>query len=253
MKKWGELVSTTDQKIETVYKVQEPLMPVEGGHGYAGVLLRDTNNDSLQCHICGTWSSCLARHLKVHKITADMYRDKFELPIHCPLLSNSTLSKFSLRASSLKNLERLKKIRRPHMAYKKRTRKMWKRAYGLAHDNKHGLCPEQLMRRFLIVADKVGNEPKQNDLIKHDHSLFAGIRQRYGSLNKFRKKHSFTVVKRAPIFTDDHLLALIQKYKYEYGQVPSQRQFENTMKISANTVRKHFGSWNKACVLSAVI
>ena len=63
-----------------LYNYKEPLMDVENGHGYMGVLMHDAERDLIQCHVCGVWFSKLANHIKIHgfKNTAH-YKKEFGL------------------------------------------------------------------------------------------------------------------------------------------------------------------------------
>lgn len=254
-KNWSLIESYPDRKIETVFKVEPPLMPVEKGHGYLGVLLRDVTNDLLQCHICGRWEKALSNHLRSHKTTADLYRETYQLPIHCPLVSNSILAKLSERANRPENLLLLAKNRNPKRAHtfiKRKGHKYWKRVYNLSYENKHATCPEQIMRRFMIVSDTIGREPGLRDLMEHDHSLWGAIRRRYKTINNFRKKNNFTVLKRAPLFESDYLLSYIRKFVHENKRIPT----ASSMRVhtpNIQTFRNHFGSWHKALILAGVI
>jgi predicted transcriptional regulator len=249
----AEITSTPDRKVETVFKAQAPLTPVENGHGYMGVLLRDTVNDVLQCHICGEWKKGLANHVSnSHKMTADDYRDEYKLPISCPLVSKTTSEKHSRRArskTSLENLERFRNSKKALNVRRKMGRKLWKRVYNLSHDNKHNLCPEQINRRFIMISDIVEREPTQRDLLNYDHALWAGIRRRYGNLNNYRKKNGFQVVKRAPLFNSDALISHLRKFVFTHRRTPRPGDFR-CGSPNIETFRKQFGSWARALILA---
>lgn len=248
-----EIISTQERKIETVFKAVEPLVAVKEGHGYRGVLLRDVINDLLQCHICGKWRKGLATHIwQAHSMKADDYRDEYELPISCPLVSISTSSKHSIRATSERNLAVLAKHRNPYKALSERRKignKLWKRVYNLSHENKHGLCAEQINRRFMVVSDIVGREPSQKDLEKYDPNLWSGIRRRYKTLNIYREKNNFTIIKRFPLFDSDKLISSLRKFAIDHKRIPSSNDFRNGSP-NVVTFRNHFGSFNRAMILA---
>lgn len=56
------------------------LDPVIGGFGYYGILMCDSLDGKVQCHICGYWFDHLGAHVRVHdRMSADDYREEFEL------------------------------------------------------------------------------------------------------------------------------------------------------------------------------
>ena len=44
--------------------------------------------------------------------------------------------------------------------------------------NQIGACSQQIERRYVIVAEEIGHEPSQRELIKHDEKLFSIIKRR---------------------------------------------------------------------------
>jgi len=237
-----------DENVETVFKVEPPLTPAKSEFGYIGVLLRDIYEDKLQCHICGKWFSSLSSHIvQSHDMSAADYRAEFSLPPKFPLISRELSGKHSKRASSPKNLERLKKnMAKMNKARKRKGGNNCKRYFATeAHANKHGLCPKQIESRYLIVADTVGREPTQCDLKKHDYALLAGIRKRFGTINKFRKAKGFKVKLRGKILTDQQIIAALRKFYCKYNRFPKKKDFVGKTP-SYHTIRERFGSWNRA-------
>lgn len=262
-KTWSQdilLHSDPDRKIETIFKVEPPLMPIEGGHGFNGVLLRDVVNDLIQCHICGKWLKSVCHHIPVHKINAYDYRVKYGLPLSVPLTCNRTSEIQSIKASNKINLKRLEKVRETSLEKLKRitsrtkSRYMKKARNTMAHKNKFGLCPEQVSRRYMMVADIVGRDPSEIELTKHDPSLFAWMRNHYGNLNNWRKENGVDVVKRGPLFIEsDTMLSGIRRFFSEHKRIPKYRDFIGRPEYPGITaIRKRFGSFRKAIELSGV-
>ncbi|MBI4708215.1 MAG: MucR family transcriptional regulator [Candidatus Omnitrophica bacterium] len=248
-------ISSLDEHVETIFKVEPPLMQIKEGKGFGfmGVMLRNTVEDKLQCHICGVWRKGLSTHTnQAHQISADEYRKKFQLPLTFPLVSLSTSQKHSDRANTKKNLDHLNKVRNieklNNVSRKKRQRFMRYARNNLAFQNQRALCEEQLERRFLIVADIVGKEPSQIDLIKYDCSLWGAIRRRFGTINEFRRKNNYEIKKRAKVFSDEKLLSCIIKFYHQHKIIPRPSHFKGT-KPNIETFRNHFGSWNRALSL----
>lgn len=253
----NELISHPDRKIETVFKAEPPLQTIENGHGYMGVLLRDTINDLLQCHICGEWKAHLSTHIaKTHKIMTDAYKEKYQLPVGCPLVSVGISAKHRQRAIDQKNIALLANIRKngaplAHTALRKKWKRknFYKRVYNLSWENKHNLCPEQIVRRYMIIVDALGKEPSVRQLTKHDEPLWMAIRRRFKTLNKFRKKNNFEVIKRAKLFESDELIGHLKKFFILNGAVPRSKDFVSGSP-NTNTIVRHFGSWHRALILS---
>src|SRR5271166_3128953 len=95
-----EIVKLSDHvDVETLFKAEPPFMQVKDGFGYMGVVLRDKIEDTVQCHICGIWKSMLVQHVRLtHKMTLDVYRQKFGLPLNFPLCGLATSSKLRVVA-----------------------------------------------------------------------------------------------------------------------------------------------------------
>lgn len=245
-----------DSDIETIFKVEPPLKQISDGHGYYGVVLRDKSRDLLQCHICGIWRKGISQHVNnAHQMLSREYKKKFGLPMAFPLVSRETSRKMSSQALKEKRLEHLNKVRNLKklcsIRGRRRSRIMKYAMNNSAFQNKHGVCEEQIMRRFLVVADAVGKEPSQRDLIEFDHSLWAVIRRRYKTINNFRRKNNFSIVKRADIFTDEQLIAELRKFIIKNKRIPNSSDFRQGSP-NVETFRDHFGSWNRAFVLAGL-
>jgi hypothetical protein len=237
--------------IETLFKAEAPFEPVANGHGFIGILLLDKMEDTIQCHLCGRWFKGLTPHLKSkHETSNRLYKQQFGLPYSFPLCARSvsqSLSKHSLRPE---NLARLANVRDPAKSTRLFRSRRHKQAtkYGrtnAAFLNKHGLCHDQILRRFLIVADIVGKEPSRNDLVQHDKALLDAIMYRHRNLNTFRKQEGFSLVKRHPFQNEDTLLAAIRSKAHLLRRTPLVSDFR-VGSPNLVTIRKHFGSWNRA-------
>lgn len=253
--KQNQIESDYGAKIETIFKAVEPFDPIKNGFGYLGILLRDTIADKIQCHICGVWRKSIGNHVSAfHKIKSKEYRKRFSLPLMYPLCAKS-LSKLRSEISSKEDyLKRLAKVRNVKKMLTAKGRRKYTK-YGrtcMASLNKSGACPEQIMRRYWIVADQAGKEPNQRDLIKFDHSLWAIIRRRYKNLNEFRKAKSLKTIKKSPLFKNDEIIAALRKFSKEYNRVPSSNDFRKTKNGYPNvaTIRNHFGSFHKAMLIA---
>lgn len=238
--------------IETIFKAIPPLTEIENGFGFLGVILRNKVIDKLQCHICGEWFDSLATHVfMAHQMKSREYKTKFGLPNGYGLVNKRISEAFSQRQLTEKNLTHLSKIRTPThkkvlKTYKERSLFVSKARRNSSFQNKLGVCSEQILRRYLIVADIVGRDPTQKDLIEYDESLWRVIRRRHNdSLNEFRRVHGFNEIKKFPIQDEVKLIAAIRKRAN--GHVPRSSDFRYGSP-NVCTIRKYFGSWSKALV-----
>lgn len=253
-----EIHSEVDRKIETVFKADPPLTKLnekEEGYGYLGVILRDTLSDTIQCHKCGKWYSNLSTHVsQKHKVKIPNYKKYYELPMSFPLNSISLSNRRSKIGVSQKNIEHIKKmIKEGKWGNNKKYKKNKKYAKNnMAHLNKHSICPEQLNRRYVMLADRLGKEPSLRDLTKYEPNLLATIRRRYKTFNRFKRKNGYQVIKKSPIFSDDKLISKLVEFKDTYHRIPTKRDFENTSP-SKHAFIGHFGSWNRALVYAGLL
>ena len=243
--------------IETLFNVDPPVQKVEKGFGYKGVVLRDTVNDVLQCHICGKWFARLYMHTyQAHKINDEDYKIKFGLPLSFPLNSvafSKKQSKFFLErwADSewrKKHIERVKKLAGDIC----RVRSWKNHIYGKTSSawiNKNGMCKEQVHRRYIILCDNLGRQASNYDLRNEEPGLHVAIRKHWGTFNKFKLENGYPLIAAAKEWNQDKIIASLRKYFRIHASIPIAANFRG-QRIngfpSHETVRKHFGSWNRA-------
>ena len=105
----------------------------------AGVYGRvdETADGRLVCHECGGAYLNLAAHVALaHGLSADEYRDIYELPRTVKLSANSVRERISCSSSRPENLERLARVRDPVAASAARTDETF-RAVSRAHRMRH--------------------------------------------------------------------------------------------------------------------
>ena len=236
--------------IETLFKAEAPFAPVANGHGFMGILLLDKMEDKIQCHLCGRWFKWLEPHLRrTHETTTHLYKRQFGLPLSFPLCSRGLSHSKSKSSSRQENLKHLARVRcrdiRTHLTTSRRKQYAKYSRTSAAFLNKHGLCHDQILRRFLIVADTVGKEPSEAELRQHDPPLEVAIRRRYGSLNTFRKQEGFMIVKKHPILSDDSILAAIRSKARRLRRIPRPSDFRAGPPGRTSIINR-FGSWNRA-------
>lgn len=243
--------------IETLFKVEMPITPVKVGHGYLGVILRNKKTDQLQCHICGQWHEHLAFHIRFkHKIKCKDYRIKFSLPLNYGLVNSAISKKKSEFQRGSNNTWQKNFLKNPPVYDRKKHLRATR--YGcsnMAFQNKKGACKEQMLRRFMIVADIVGREPTKLDLRTYDCSLLNLIVNKYGTLNNYRAKNSFTVTKANPYYTEEKLISYLRKFYIKNKRKPVSRDFKGFQSNdypSSVTIFRRFGSWRKALSMAGL-
>lgn len=79
---------------------KDPLMPVEIGYGFQGVLIQNETRTEVQCHICGLFYRTLGSHVKAHNITAKEYKEQFGFNRTTGLISDEAAYAAQKRALS---------------------------------------------------------------------------------------------------------------------------------------------------------
>ena len=250
------------KNIMPLFKVQEPFMPApDRGIGYAGVMLRDIDDDTLQCHVCGKWIRCVGNHARIaHGISAKDYKIKYGLPLGLGMVSTATSAAHSRRAVEQNEsvdespLIKAGEILAERRASAKKSGKPIMALHGRksqAHKNKYGLCDAQIMGRYHVVKAIIGDHPTIPQLINNDRTLYDGIRRRYGSLHGFRRKYGYRLerVNRGSRYEDVELIAMLRSWAKKHKKGPSIRAFNLSRHLDqphASTILEHFGSWNAA-------
>lgn len=244
--------------IETLFKCVPPFSKLKDGHGFLGVLLRDTKEDKLQCHICGIWSRFLGLHIKKHKLNSEEYRRRFELPVTFPLCAKAISARHSELSSTEKQLAILRRNRK-NGCYKKKKKNMSRvmryAKSNAAHKNKHGACDEQIEQRYLTVCDIVGKEASQRDLAKHDDSLRGLIYRRFGTINKMRVHYAMQSNPRVAPHGRIKMIAALRAYADKNGHHPRPKHFVRSVDgaPTAQAIRNEFGSWRRALLAAGFI
>lgn len=241
---------TLPAHIETLFKVEPPVATLDDGYGFLGVVLRDTQTDKIQCHACGGWYGRLGRHVHAkHRQSLKDYRRQYGLPLEFPLCSVGLSRRLSAHGSKAENVDRLRTLLCANHQMKCSTQKRQKAMrYAnncAARKNINGLCDEQMLRRFLMVADIVGREPSRSDLVQHDHALCSAIGRRYRTINRFRRHHRFTVVAHNPCVPDATIIIALRRFHDLHSRIPRSRDF-TIGTPNRKTILRHFGSWRRA-------
>lgn len=168
-------------------KAIPPFERVANGYGYKGVLLYNTEDDTIQCHYCGKWYKWLSNwHLRVHDMTPTEYKDNMGFNRRISLMSLGKRAQFEVRLKAQfrsnkgfkRHIKRLKtgKVKPPKTDQKLASagtqKPMWK--------NRWGNCDSQLQARFFELHAELKRTPRQKD----SNALTMACVRRFGSWNK---------------------------------------------------------------------
>lgn len=254
---------TTLDEIENLYKTgsNAPYKRIENGHGYYGVMIKEKASNNIQCHICGKFFVFLATHVKgTHKLYANDYRELYGFSNSVPLCSPEISAKFRQRcierfANRVYDVEQCRRsaaMGRKAMAVARKRRGT---SYSLSKLNERNICPEQIDRRFLVVADIVGRNPTAKDLANHDFPVYKAMKNRFGTLNNYRKLKGYdTAIWNGKPKESDMVLEMLRKFAKKYDRLPRVRDFAELGEnyCTQRTVISHFGSWRRALMMAGL-
>lgn len=248
----------------TIKNYKEPLkdIPKKVGFGYYGTLLGSIDGETVQCHICGKMYGELQAHVRqTHRISADKYREKFDLTYQTSLISEAvrerrknnmllTLSKLTsdqkayMKKMSLKGIkERVKNRKQPKIR--------------LETKNKRGTCPDQLLAKIMEVKEQIGGVPSLKDFIKatggqrYKHLIFATFgswNQALKMLKMKPKKNSGNKFNHGTYrkYTSDELLEYLANFVREHKKVPRKSDCKRGLLPSMESFARRFGTFMEA-------
>ena len=156
---------------------KEPLVPLDRGFGYEGVLLFNQAMDKTQCHFCGGWYQSVGGHIKEHGLTANQYKDEYGLFRSTALINEQT----RLKRSGVMTLRwRQGKIAVPDHRIGSRAARLvtLNRKAPMERKNKAGTCNMQLL-------SWIQNHPNVS-VDKAPGRIEAAVRRAFGNWNNAR-------------------------------------------------------------------
>lgn len=233
---------------------KEPLTPVQDGFGYLGTLAARDDGSALQCHICGAEKMSLALHVRnAHKISADEYRQRFELSprtsLVSPELSLSIGRRFALwkeRASKEeKDDAELRRIKSAKPTYRNWT-------LSLETRNKRGNCPEQLLDKIRTLAVELQHTPTVTEFTNHYNGVYySTIMRTFGSYKEaVRRADLAPVIAKKKVsqtyYTPDMLLDYLKQFKTVHGRTPTSTDCRRGLLPRSDHYSKRWGSFSEA-------
>lgn len=249
----------TGDLILSNYKL--PLKAVEKGEGfgYMGALSTTKDGGLIQCHICGRLFQGLGLHLaKGHGITADEYREKFQLARQTALVSETMREQMKSRLLlmlSKRTAEENKKQR--DAAIIKAQEAGHTSKHRLETKNKNGRCPDQLLQTIKDFKEYLGRAPSSNEYRNYDKrhaSLFVSICATFGTWNNAMKLAIGEIHPRQMTgkWTDEMLLNHLKVFWETHKTIPTKSDARRGFIPSVETYQAHFGGIVRARSLAGL-
>jgi len=257
------------------YNYKEPLEPIKNGFGYMGVVLSNKEETRIQCHICGKLFEEVGTHARqAHKIKVKEYKQKFGLSFNTSLISESIRTARKIR--TLKWLATMSPKERAHQRERARQGIIeWHRKQRLKHGakypdfklslevkNKRGTCPDQLLYKIKVVAEKLGHSPSLSEFVDYYQSqrFLATIIKTFGSWINAKKMagHGEPLPLgnpkgfKKPKYHDEELLEYLQMFYKENKKIPTETDARRGLIPSSSLYKRRFGGLPAARELAGI-
>lgn len=227
-----------------LYNYKEPFMKFEEGFGFQGVLLFDTTDDRVQCHLCGEWYGMLAHHLKrEHALTTSEYKSKVGLRHNTALLGEKVRASFIANGLESRKRNLANRVWTGHTPESRAKISASLLANRTENQNKHGTCPEQLLQRIRDKYLELGRQPLIDEVPGHET-----IKKIHGSWTDACRAAGIEYIDRTHekknSYTEAGVIAWILNFAEEKGHLPSRmdarRAGKRTMTVM---VERRMGGW----------
>lgn len=241
---------------------KEPLKAIEKrkGYGFYGTLAMTDDKQYVQCHICGHLFENVGGHLRIHKITAPDYKDRFELSQSTALVSEPVRERLQRQAVKIfdgKLPEHLVEYNRKVQSGEIKHTLPKRRTKSLEWRNKNGLCPDQVLDKIREHADELGRTPSLDEFQKRFGGKYIGsINFQHGSWLKAVAKLDMVSAKANKEYTREDLIEKLQEFHKEHNRIPMTSDFSRGLLPARNTYFHKFGTLNNARIeagLNAVL
>lgn len=89
-KRYQHRYHASNRPSPTVRLQRDPLLPP-----YGQII---TDDERIQCHVCGKWYGSLVTHIRAHGLNTSMYKEQYDLPRTSSLLGPAAAAKFRANA-----------------------------------------------------------------------------------------------------------------------------------------------------------
>lgn len=237
---------------------KEPLKPIKNGKGfgYYGTLALTSDKKYVQCHICGHLFPSVAAHLRKHKMSAEEYKEMFQLGATTALISEPTRRKLQeavvpkLQTSITGELppwlqEYNRKVQTgevKHIGSKRR-----EGGLPLERRNELGICPDQVLEKIRELGEELGHTPSVEEFRRKYKGRYTGsIRFQHGSYLKAVKKLGLKSAKELKEPTNEDLLQDLVDFRDTHNRIPMTSDFKRGLLRPRAMYFRRFGSLNNA-------
>lgn len=239
------------------YNYKEPLKPYAEGFGYEGVIIFNKAKDKIQCHLCGKFYRALNNgHLgKIHGMTAGEYKKLLGLRQTAALVGEGTREKLIHRLDTMPQswfdakMVFMKKAQRTNPPSK------FGHKLRLEHKNLRGTCPNQLLEKIKVLANKLKKAPTGEEFLKEYNGKFMGsIRNTFGTYENAVRQAGLIPMReiRAQKYNALNLLNYLKIFYKIHKRSPTDSDFRRGILPDFNVYSKKFGSINRAKLLANI-
>lgn len=238
----------------TFYNYKEPLMKFDGGFGFVGALVFDTETDKIQCHLCGHWFKALnSNHLRrEHNMSAGEYKDIVGLNQSSALIGESMREKLIASGldKRLQNLRNQKGVRRSEETREKIRQTLQKNTPEM--QNLRNTCPAQLIERLRNQYIQLGHTPTEKKV-----PMRGALLKTYGTYRETCRiagipeplQASQTYTNIAKKMTEEKVVDWVRNYVDIHGGIPISKDF---IKEKAERVYSMYKTDKKGFLIKAL-
>lgn len=234
---------------------KDPLKPIEKnkGYGYYGTVAITEDGEYIQCHICSNLYQSLGGHLRLHKITAEKYKETYGLAATASLLSEparirhqeQVVSKISGGGLPAWLEEYNKKVQSGEIKHVGTKRK--EGGWSLQRRNEEGTCPDQILLKIRELAETLGHTPSHDEFVRHyNYRYIHTIVYHYGSYLNAVSKLGMKSAKELKERTREELLEELVEFHEKYDRIPMTSDWKRGLLTGRSTYFKYFGTLNNA-------
>lgn len=246
----GEILPPNTEPMISGFK--EPLTRIKDGFGYYGTLAYNKDRTHTQCFICGYYFRNLPYHISRNHKPVRQYRQEYGLGMGISLIApveRQNRLRYWEHLTPDEKIKRIKRLRTKGTNSEQGSLKGGRTRKSLYQKNLEGRCPEQLLNKIQLLADKLGRTPTAADLKKeYGGGLEGSIVLTFGSWTEALRILGLTPI--APgskvTHTRASVISMLIDFKKRYGREPYTKDLIGGLLPSFWTFNKLFGGLEEA-------
>lgn len=163
----GALLSPDTKGVQIGYK--EPLRELSDGYGFYGTITVNEEGTHVQCHQCGFYFKLLGQHLREHNLTGRDYKAEYGLAVGTTLMTEEATRDWQSKRQynyTSQHVAQAKKAQMLAVEAVQESDNIGKAGLALEYYNKFGICPDQLVDKYLQLKEKLGSAPSYREMAK---------------------------------------------------------------------------------------